>query len=379
MMPPLKAEGLNKEFKMKSIKYFSMVIIAVVCGFWILINITTVSIPVGMVGVRTQDYAVLGKKGVVQETYSPGFHRDLGPIDSWKFFDATVQTLEMTRNPTRGSVGGRDDINIQTADGNTVDVEVTVKFRIMPDKAHLLYENTGVDGKYKKIVRNSTEEGCMGVFGEMKTEDFYNPQVRRQKTAQVKVQLVENLADNFVEVIDVLIRDIRFDERYERKIQDKKLAIQAVELNKSLAEAEKMSGKTQVIEAETIKEKKIIIQELNAKEKELLAENARQITKIMADAQKYATQKMADANLVQAQKQAEGALLIKTSEAQGEKLRNEAMQGVGGSTIVALEAARNLNLGDIVISTVDVDLLNIDEMATKLGAAPIKKEKKEKK
>ena len=42
-------------------------------------------------------------------------------------------------------------------------------------------------------------------------------------------------------------------------------------------------------------------------------------------------------------------------------------QGVGGSTIVALEAARNLNLSEITISTVEVDLLDIDEMVTKLG------------
>jgi hypothetical protein len=55
------------------------------------------------------------------------------------------------------------------------------------------------------------------------------------------------------------------------------------------------------------------------------------------------------------------------AEAEGEKLRNAAMIGVGGSTIVALEAAKNLNLSDVTISTVDTDLLDIDSMATKLG------------
>ena len=49
-------------------------------------------------------------------------------------------------------------------------------------------------------------------------------------------------------------------------------------------------------------------------------------------------------------------------------MRNLAMKGVGGGVIVALEAAKNLNLEDVTISTVDNDLLDVDGMATKLGA-----------
>jgi len=44
------------------------------------------------------------------------------------------------------------------------------------------------------------------------------------------------------------------------------------------------------------------------------------------------------------------------------------MTGLGGDLIVALEAARNVNLDDIVVSTQDMDLLNIEEMIIKLGA-----------
>ncbi len=44
------------------------------------------------------------------------------------------------------------------------------------------------------------------------------------------------------------------------------------------------------------------------------------------------------------------------------------MTGLGGDLIVALEAARNINLEDIVVSTQDMDLLDVDEMIIKLGA-----------
>ena len=140
-----------------------------------------------------------------------------------------------------------------------------------------------------------------------------------------------------------------------------------------MAKAEGMSGKTQVIVAETAKMLAIIRQEQGAALTRMEALANRQITRIKADYESFATKKNADADLLAAQNDAKGQLLIKKAEAQGEKLRNEAMRGVGGNTIVALEAARNLNLNDMVISTMNIDLLDIDAMAKKLGATSKKK------
>ena len=44
------------------------------------------------------------------------------------------------------------------------------------------------------------------------------------------------------------------------------------------------------------------------------------------------------------------------------------MQGVGGGTIVALEAAKNIRLGSMTVSTQSTDFLDLDKMADKLGA-----------
>ena len=352
---------------MKKVRLVSLIIIGVVIGGWVILKLTVRYVPVGQVGVRTQEYALFGSKGVVQQDFGPGWHRDLGAIDSWSLFDSTVQTLEMTRDPKQGSMKGRDDIQVQSADGYAVSVDVTVKFRIMPGKAHSVYQAMGTGIRYKTIVRNEVQQHCMGLFGQMKTEDFYNPQERRQRAGQVKVLLVASLADNFTEVIDVLIRDVQFDPQYEEKIRRKKLADQEVELNKSMARAAEMTGKTQVIEAEAEKLVNIIRKEKDAELVRMQAETDREIVKIKADYDKYATEKGADADLIAAEKGAEGHLLVKTSEAEGERLRNRAMQGVGGSTIVALEAARNLNLTDATISTLDIDLLDLDAMATRLG------------
>lgn len=358
---------------MKLAKVISAIIIAVLIGGVVLVKSLTIYVPVGSAGVRTQQYALLGQKGVVQADFAPGWHRDLGPIDSWVDFDVTVQTLEMTRDPSRGSLMGRDDVQVQSADGYTVSVDVTVKYRIEPGMAHKVYQDTGSKEKYKVIVRNEAQKACMGLFGQMKTEDFYDPQARRTKAGEVKVVLAEALEDNYVDVIDVLMRDVQFDPEYERKIRTKKLADQEVEYNKSKAVAETMRGKTQVVEANTERKLDVIGEEKKGEIVKMQAETNRQIARIKAEAEKYATEKRADADLVKAQKEAAGHLLVRKAEAEGERLRNTAMMGVGGNIIVALEAARNLRLSDITVSTLETDLLDLDEMATKLGvpkAAP---------
>lgn len=353
---------------MKIIRAFTiLVLLAVVCVF-ILYKFTIIYVPVGMVGVRTQEYSVFGKKGVVQEDFRPGFHRNLGPIDSWELFDSTVQALEMTREPARGSQQGRDDVRVQSADGYNVSVDITVKYRILPGNAHKVYQDAGGSGKYKTIVRTESQQACIALFGQMKTEDFYDPVQRRERAEEVHQRLSESLGDNYVEVIDVLIRDVQFDPEYENKIRRKKLADQEVELNKSMAAAATMRGKTQVIEADIARMIKVIREKKEATLVEMEAKTDREITKIRADYEKYATEKVADANLLAAQKEAEGQLLEKSAEAEGERRRNAAMHGTGGGMIVALEAAKNLTLADITISTMEIDLLDIDKMATKLGA-----------
>ena len=47
---------------------------------------------------------------------------------------------------------------------------------------------------------------------------------------------------------------------------------------------------------------------------------------------------------------------------------------MGGDIIVAMEAARNINLADLSISSLDLNLLDIDDMATRLGVTDTKRE-----
>jgi regulator of protease activity HflC (stomatin/prohibitin superfamily) len=363
---------------MKLIRNIVILLIVVVTVLALTATTLLQYIPVGTTGVRTQRYAVFGKQGVVQKDFGPGWHRKLGPIDSWELFDSTVQTLEMTKDPTSGDRFGSDEVRVISGDGYTVSVDVTIKFRIMEGQAHQLYVVTGSGTKYKTLVRTASEKACIDSFGSMITEDFYNPEKRREKAEEIVAELQASLDDKYVEIIDVLIRDVQFDADYEDKIRSRKLADQEVELNKSQSEAARQRRETELIEMTTKrlvdritkeKEAELIGMEAETDRKivELKAEARKTVAEIRAEAEKYATENQADADLLASQLEAKGEILVRKAEAEGERLRNEAMTGQGGATLVALEAARNLSLGDLTISTMSVDLLDVPGMADRLG------------
>lgn len=349
---------------MKFINFCCVAFIAIMLLIWLSLATLTVFIPAGQTGVRIQQYALFGEQGVVKEDFGPGWHRAIPMVDKWYLYDSTVQTLEMSDD--RYSNG--DVIQVRSSDGYQISVDVTVKYRIQPGKAHKLLQSAGAGAKFHVLVRTDTEKICMSELGEMRTEDFYNPEKRRHSEAAIAEELSTSLAAKYIDVVDVLLRDVRFDKDYEAKIRSKKLADQRVELNRSRAKAATMRGKTELIVAETKKELSIIQQEREQTKVEMRAQADLDVAKIRAEAENYATKRRADADVESEKLIAKGTLAIKQAEAKGEKMRNEAMRGVGGRTIVALEAARNLKLKDVTISSLDVDLLDVQAMAEKLGA-----------
>ncbi|MGB0258941.1 MAG: SPFH domain-containing protein, partial [Coraliomargarita sp.] len=336
---------------MKILKFLSLLVIIAVAGVFIAANFLFKRIELGETGVRTQQYAILGDKGVVQKDFGPGWHRNLPLLDTWKVFDSTVQTTEFTTEQERketkriysflssssqrylDSTGGTGQVELKSKDGYTVRLDVTVKYRVTPTEVHKLYQELGSELRYKGIVRDQVQKTIRDVFGTMLTEQFYAPEVRRVKTTEATDELRHELAENHIELIEILIRDIAFDPSYERKILDKKLADQDVELNKSRALAEEKKGETNRIAAET-----------EAKQLTMKADTDKEIAQIHADARLEAAKLKADADLYKAELEAKGTLLEKEAAAEGERLKATALNTPGGQNLVAFEMVEQLQL-----------------------------------
>ena len=342
-------------------------IIILIIGFAIVFNSLVIRIPLGKVGVRTQQYALFASKGVVPRDYDVGFHRNFGLMDRWELFDATVQTLELSRDPREGDRRSADDVQIKTDDGNHVSMDMTVKYRIKPDEAHLLFQKLGRGDNYQAIVRQQSLNTFRRAYGRLKTEDFYNPSLRQECTSEALTMLRAEMEPRSVDILSILVRDVLFEENYERKIRDKKLADQEVELNKSQAAAAEMRGKTNVIVQETQAMVRVIESEKEAEIVRLQADTDKQVAEIKAQAVIAAGRSRADADLYAGELVAQAELLEKEAEAAGDLRIADGLLGSGGANYVTREAMRNLNLHEITVSTLETPFLQLDEMAEKMG------------
>ncbi|MFQ5712611.1 MAG: SPFH domain-containing protein [Candidatus Scalinduaceae bacterium] len=348
-------------------------IIVIILG----IKFATVKVRVDQVGVKTVIWGL--KRGVVQKDFGPGWHRYIRKTESWDLFDSTVQTFNLTREARtpEGKIESRE-LPIRTADDYNVTVDVVIKYQIKKGKAHKIRQEIGPGDRYKSFLLSDVREVARNVLGKMTEKNLYDPDEKRRRAEEAKQLLISRAESRHIDIIDWLILDMRFDPQLERKIKNVKLAELDELLNISKEKAVNQRGITQTIDATTEALAEKIRSNKEGQKVSLKAEMVTKVTSILAGANKFKIEKVAKGNLYKEERRAAGELLIARAKAEGERLRREAMTGLGGDLIVALEAVKNINLQDVVVSTQDIDLLDIDKMVEKLGGGKEKKRLKEK-
>ncbi len=353
------------------LKFLARYIVPISIGLAIIVIIVGVKymiirIDIDKIGVKTSVWGV--RRGVVQKDYNPGWHRYIRRIENWDVYDATVQTMNFTREARTpdGKIESRE-LPIRTVDDYNVTVDIIIKFQIQRGKAHKIREEIGPGDRYKGFIASDIREVSRNVLGKMTEKDLYNPDQKRKRAAEAKQLLAVAFENRHINIIDFLILDMRFDPQLERKIKNVKLAELDQLLNISKERAVNQRGITQTIDATTEALAEKIQSNKDGQIVSLNAEMVTKVTEILADANKFLIEKKAEGNLYKEERRAAGELLIARAKAEGERLRRKAMTGAGGDLIVALEAARNINLDDVVVSTQDIDLLDIEKMIDKLG------------
>ena len=187
------------------------------------------------VGVRTKKFSFT-EKGVEDRVYAPGSTYFFLPfVNDWDTFDTKLQNLEFTLRQDRGDRRSRDDLVFKTIDGNDISLDVIIAYRIDPEKAPVIVQHVARGDRElrEKIVRTITRSKPRDIFGELKTEEFYVAE-RRETQAQKAKEILQSMFESMGIIIEkVLTKDYRFNEKYQKAIEDKKVADQLVEKNKS--------------------------------------------------------------------------------------------------------------------------------------------------
>ena len=305
------------------------------------------------VGVRTKKFSFVGQKGVEKRIYAAGSTFFFLPfINDWHTFDTKLQNLEMTYRTDRGDRKDRDDLVFKTIDGNDIALDVIIAYRIDPQKdPHILQYVARDDRTLREmIVRTIARSKPRDIFGELKTEEFYVAK-RRETQAQEAKERLQQIFDPLGIIVEkVLTKDYRFNPNYQQAIEDKKVADQRVERNKS----------AQAAATEEYKRK--------------LEEARGEVNKMIADADgAYLKAKIeADVYYEQQQLLAEAIEAEGIAEAKGIQEMNEALVGAGGEAMVKLQIAEAIQGKKIILLPVseggmNLKTTNINELISTLG------------
>lgn len=271
------------------------------------------------VGVKTTYFSFTGDTGVNEKAYGTGYHIYVPPLVGFSILNKTEQKLEMTRKSGEGSRPHADDLKLKTSDGNNLWVDITVSWRVNPEKAWLTVRKVGetVPEIEESAVRPITRGILRYVLGKLSSEEFYDAGRREKQVLEGKKLLNQAFAPLGIEITGVLVNDYRFATDYQKAIEDRKLHDQKAQEYMSLTAAAREDVKRKVFDASANANRVI---------EDARGEMAR--AKLKGDALLYAAQKEAEAIL--ARKKATAAALAQL---------NQALAGSGGSNVVAKRLA----------------------------------------
>jgi regulator of protease activity HflC (stomatin/prohibitin superfamily) len=248
-------------------------------------------------------------------------------LNDWKVYDVSLRNLVMNRDPNSGDRQQKDDLRFKTRDGNDIETDVTVRWRLDPTKIGLIWSHVApsTDDVEQHLVRPQARAYVRDALNRLDSEEFYNPRLRFAAANDATRLLATNLLPYGVIVEQVLLGDFSFKPEYQRLINSRK-------------EAEKNAEK---LEAEIN-----ATQEANrAKLQETIAHLTEQLTR--ADGEFEQAKRAADAYLVRRQQEAQATLAERSATAEGIRKERTALNSSAGDAYVNLQLIEALQKKEI--------------------------------
>ncbi|HEY0515140.1 MAG TPA: SPFH domain-containing protein [Thermoanaerobaculia bacterium] len=252
------------------------------------------------------------------EIMAPGANYFFLPlVNDWKKYDVSLRNLTMTAAVNSGDRQGKDDLRFKTRDGNDIDVDVTVRWRVDPTRVGYLWRNVApsTDDVQDRLVRPEARAYVRDVLNRLVSEDFYNPTLRFAAANNATTVLGDNLRRHGVIVEQVILGNFTFKTEYQKLINSRK-------------EAEKTAEK---LEAEILATREANQANLQSK----VAELTETLTRAQGGFEQ--AKRNADAYLIQRQQGAQAIFAEKTAQAEGIRKERNALNSSAGDVYVNLQ------------------------------------------
>ena len=166
------------------------------------------------------------------EIKDPGANYFFMPvINDWKTYDVSLRNLVMSAQTTSGDRKEKDDLRFKTRDGNDIETDVTVRWRIEPNKVGDIWRKVApsTDEVQNRLVRPQARAYVRDVLNRLNSEDFYNPTLRFAKAKEATDLLGAHLQEYGIIVEQVILGDFSFKPEYQKLINSRKEAEKTAE------------------------------------------------------------------------------------------------------------------------------------------------------
>ncbi len=140
-----------------------------------------------------------------------------------------------------------DAMNAKTSDAQTVLLDVTVRYHLDPEQLHRLHDEVGPTYE-EKIIRPQSEDAARGVVAAYKAEEVFSTK-RQELEDRIEDALRDAFLRSYIELDEVLLRNVTFSEAYHEKIEQKQIAQQRAQRKGYELAKEKKEKERKLIEA----------------------------------------------------------------------------------------------------------------------------------
>lgn len=234
-------------------KYKSTVVMVLFAVFAVwLFFASIVIIDAGQTGV----YSLFGQ--VRDKELKSGFHL---VIPLARVTKMTIRTEEYTMSIAQGEGKkvGADAISSLTKEGLSVDLDMTVLYRLEEEKASDIYKNVGLNYE-DKILRPTIRTSIRDIIAQYEAKDIYSEK-REEASSKIHESLKNALEERGMIIENVLLRNVQLPAGLTGAIQEKLQAEQEAQKYDFVLEKEKKEKERKIIEAEGQRDAQKIINE----------------------------------------------------------------------------------------------------------------------
>lgn len=257
--------------------------------------------------------------------------------------DRPEQILKMTASNISKKYPRGNPIVVRSIDGGEIALDVTVQYKIIPEMANDVIQNSGKDLAYKrKWLLDYARTICRYRYGELTINEFPNSSKRDEKSQKVADEINSMINMYGIMVTSVSVLDYRYYREYAEKIQERRLADKEIEEQKAMTSAAKRNKEKVVIE-ETRK-MEIEIARFQGELEKRISEAEGKAARIRNDADTVLLKSTidGDAEFQRLANKAKAVYAQKRAEAEGVLELRNALEGPGGRNLVKMEYAKRL-------------------------------------